>query len=48
MNQNVLDALEDVEVEFLRHHAQMALGAREIFIDIHAIYPHRTCGLVDQ
>ena len=47
-DQDVEGLLELVEVEFLRHHAQMALGAREIFIDIHAIYPHRTCGLVDQ
>ena len=46
--EDIFNALEDVEIEFLRHHAQMAFSARKILVDIHAVHPHSACGLIDQ
>ena len=46
--QDIFNALEDIEVELLRHDAQVTLGTRKILVDIHAVHPHRTRSLVDE
>ena len=48
MDQDVLNRLEDIKIEFLRHHTQESLRNRKIVVDIDTVDPNRAARLVAQ